>query len=253
MVRKAASEELAQLAAIESEEAQRQKAKAEELLKIALHESEQALSDKAKAEEQARLATAEREYTRQKQQDLYETIEDEIERETRKLKEENETLQAENQRLQQERYRLFTKAESMMPTEALKHGQNAIYFEMTENDFYPSERKDLILEIIKRSSASVHPGSRSAHVLQDLLKRNQSSGRRESLKREIDNLFKGYRKVESPLRSELQHLGFEFISDNHHHKIRFCDDPRYTVSFAKTPSDWRAGKNIADDICHRIL
>ncbi len=55
------------------------------------------------------------------------------------------------------------------------------------------------------------------------------------------------------IQSALTNMGFEIISETNHYKIRFCQDNRYVISFAKTASDHRAGMNIASNICNLLL
>ena len=40
-------------------------------------------------------------------------------------------------------------------------------------------------------------------------------------------------------------LGISISEDGKHYKLTYRNDPRYMVTFAKTPSDNRAGNNCA--------
>lgn len=45
------------------------------------------------------------------------------------------------------------------------------------------------------------------------------------------------------LRRELEKLGFDITEEGKHYKLFYYGDHRYFFTLAKTPSDWRAGKN----------
>jgi len=51
--------------------------------------------------------------------------------------------------------------------------------------------------------------------------------------------------MSSKLRQALKELGFEIAEDGKHYKITYYGDGRYQTIYAKTPSDFRSGKNDA--------
>lgn len=154
--------------------------------------------------------------------------------------------------MEREKYRLQSEIRSNTSKKGLLNEKNPISFELTENDFYDSERKDIILDILKNVN-NIHDKSRRYHLWQDVIKNNASTGRREALKNEIQALFTGYRTMTVQIEKALDDMGFEIISEKNHYKIRFREDNRYVVTFSKTASDHRAGKNIATEICKLLL
>ena len=43
----------------------------------------------------------------------------------------------------------------------------------------------------------------------------------------------------------MKDLGFEITEEGKHYKLTYYGDDRYQATFAKTPSDFRSGKNDA--------
>lgn len=128
-----------------------------------------------------------------------------------------------------------------------------IKLKVLEPDFYPQEKAGILIDILKDSCKNVHENSRRHHILLDILANNESTTCREDIKSEIQSLFKDYTSLSSKARQTLERMGFEMVAENNHYKIVFRRDHRYTFSFAKTPSDWRSGRNIARDICNLIF
>ncbi|MCM1981636.1 hypothetical protein [Lyngbya confervoides] len=128
-----------------------------------------------------------------------------------------------------------------------------ILIKVQEQDLYSEEIISILIDILKNSLNNVHENSRRQHIITDIVHSNYSGHYREEFKAEIQNLFRDYKSMNSRTRKALKRLGFEIVSDNSNYKMIFQQDSRYTVSFSKTPSDWRAGRNIASDICNLIL
>ena len=134
---------------------------------------------------------------------------------------------------------------------------NTIVLARSERDFYREEAKSFILEILSRAADQVHKGSRVQHILQDLIQNNHANegkSYRQRLREDINHLFKGYRKwCDDSYEAELHKLGFEVVSEKNYVVIRFRGDNRYQISLAKTPSDQRAGYEIAQNIRNKIF
>ncbi len=183
---------------------------------------------------------------------MYDAIEIEIKKATKELEEKAEALERENYQLRLENNNSQSEIMNNTSKRSLHNEDSLIYFELAEIDFYSLERRDLILDILKNVN-NIRDNSRRYHLLQDLVKSNVPTGNREALKAEIQALFKDYRRMNVHIRNSLERMGFEIVSETNHYKIRFCEDNRYVVTFAKTASDHRAGMNIARDICNLLL
>lgn len=175
---------------------------------------------------------------------LYDDIEIEIEDKIKEYKEEIKELKNINNQLSRDRkYKINNKYSEQ---------DNYIKLKASEPDLYPKEKVEILLDILSSSINNVYQDSRRQHIIIDIIN-NNSSVYREEFKAEVQKLFRDYKSMNSRMKQALEHMGFEVISDNKNYKIVFHQDSRYIVCFAKTPSDWRAGRNIARDICNLIL
>ena len=66
-------------------------------------------------------------------------------------------------------------------------------------------------------------------------------------------LLKGYDGMSGKLRQQLTSLGFTVTEDGKHYKLTYYGDERYVFSFAKSPSDFRSGKNNAGTVIKKIF
>ncbi|MGB5972387.1 MAG: hypothetical protein WBG38_03655 [Nodosilinea sp.] len=130
---------------------------------------------------------------------------------------------------------------------------NSIVIKASEHDFYPNERLSILLDVLKNSLMNIRSGSRRQHIIADIIHSSDAGFPRGKIKENLQSLFRSYTGIDSRTKRALEHMGFEIVSENTHHKIIFYQDRRYIFSFSKTPSDWRAGRNIARDLCHLIL
>ncbi|MGB3312754.1 MAG: hypothetical protein WA939_13720 [Nodosilinea sp.] len=182
---------------------------------------------------------------RQSANHLYNEIEREIENEAKQYKAKIEELE--------NTISLFQEIQRKQIVIAVENQDNFINLTTLERDLYSEEIKSIVVEVLKNSLLNVHSGSRTQHVITDVVNNNSSGSLREDIKADINSLFRDYTSMNSKMKQALKRLGFELVADNSHYKFVFCQDDRYTVFFSKTPSDRRAGRNIAKDICHVIL
>lgn len=131
-------------------------------------------------------------------------------------------------------------------------GSHVISFNFTEKDFYEEEIKELLLDILKKIN-NVNQDSRRQHIISDILEHNPSNNKREEIERYIRDVFWDYIEMTDEKRKELENIGFEFIPDGKHYKVRFEGDSRYPFYFSKTPSDQNSGKHIIQDIKNKLF
>jgi len=144
----------------------------------------------------------------------------------------------------------------LQPTTRINYPQSGLVLTMNECDLYPGEIKSFIMKILNQKKSSVHLNSRIYHILDDLVTNNDYTNGEEfraQLETCLYDLFRDYQRWKPSMENDLSRLHFDIISMNNHIKIRFCNDNRYTISFAKTPSDWRVGRNIIRDIRNTIF
>ncbi|MBD2232742.1 hypothetical protein [Phormidium tenue] len=144
-------------------------------------------------------------------------------------------------------------AQNMVMTDLIVDQENRVIFQSLEEDFYPQERREIIIATLRGSRENIRQNSRSQHIIDDIISNNICCDNGKAIKTEVQNLFRNYTRMNSRTRKSLESMGFEIVSEKNHYKIVFHGDNRYTISFAKTPSDWRTGRNIARDICNLLL
>ncbi len=62
---------------------------------------------------------------------------------------------------------------------------------------------------------------------------------------ELKDILKGYNKVTPVIRRRLKKLGFSIVDGRKHYKVYYGADESHPYVMAKTPSDCRAGLNVA--------
>ncbi|MEH6396341.1 hypothetical protein [Pseudoalteromonas sp.] len=117
-----------------------------------------------------------------------------------------------------------------------------------ERDLYDNEIPNMVIALLNEKSSSVQEYSRVFDVVKDLLHHNQGTDSRRDLKEVFKVTFNNYQKVTPQIRSEWKSNGFVLSEDGQHYNLKYSGEERYKVTFAKTPSDNRAGKNIVSII-----
>ena len=117
-----------------------------------------------------------------------------------------------------------------------------------EKELYDGEINDVVLKTLEKVVASMSSDvnmkeSRKFHVLSNILAANMLTGQDEIIKKMLETALKDG-SVSSDAVRQLSMYGFKVAHDKKHDKISFGDDDRYTTTVSKTPSDYRAGKNL---------
>ena len=157
--------------------------------------------------------------------------------EMQKLQHQVEELTHSNEVLQYENQGLKAKLDAREEMPVLYMGD--------EFEFYPGEIKDLLLETLTEAMNKITPKSRRADVVTDIINNNDYQKLSVTKAEEVKRLLKDYDGMSSKLRQALKDLGFEITEDGKHYKITYYGDGRYQTVYAKTPSDFRSGKNDA--------
>lgn len=72
-------------------------------------------------------------------------------------------------------------------------------------------------------------------------------------KKDLQDLFRGYKNVTSKMETKLGEMGFIFVRGHHHYVLEYkLNGKKYVFIMAKTPSDERAGLNLASKICQTL-
>lgn len=132
-----------------------------------------------------------------------------------------------------------------------------ISLNISENELYENEVKDLILEILKKEAQAMsgdrnQTECRKYHILRSILENNQISGNGKKIGAQLKKIMSNIDILNTKCRKQLKQLGFSIDDDGKHHKLYFHDDKRYPLVLAKTTSDCRAYKNAASTACRML-
>lgn len=122
-----------------------------------------------------------------------------------------------------------------------------------EQDLYPGELADIVLDAIQDASMRVAPDSRRAHVLSAVLAGNDANGEGGRMRENLKNLLRGSRGLDTKVRRGLEKMGFTISEEGKHYKLVFQGDDRYTFTLPKSGSDQRGGLNAASDITRLLF
>ncbi len=126
---------------------------------------------------------------------------------------------------------------------------NSLLIAGDEKDLYEGEQHDLIISILTRYlSTSCAEGTRPEELLKSILAKNSLNGAGKKIFDEVSRILSASGNLTSKDISDLERIGFSVISENTHYKLIFKDNPKYSFSFSKTPSDVRTGRNAVADI-----
>lgn len=134
-----------------------------------------------------------------------------------------------------------------------ERNEEPILFAGQEKDLYDDEIKEILLSILEEAGKNSLPKSRRADVIADILSNNDYKGTVRAKKKDIQNILSTYTKMNSDIRSRLQKFGFEISEEGKHYKLTYYGDDRYMNTISKTGSDWRVGKNNAQQIIKSML
>ncbi|MCR4612133.1 MAG: hypothetical protein K5644_09580 [Lachnospiraceae bacterium] len=161
-----------------------------------------------------------------------------LEEQVKELTNVNESLLSENQGLK-------TKLDSQDAVPVLYMG--------AEDDFYPGEIKDLILSSLIEVANGIESKSRRADVVRDIIENNNYQKLSDTKADTVKSILRNYDGMSKKTRQTLEELGFEITEDGKHYKVTYYGDGRYQISFSKTPSDVRTGKNCAQQTINTVF
>lgn len=176
----------------------------------------------------------ERQQAEIEKEQVYSEFDDEL----KTLQERVDSLTRENEALRAENAGLHSKFGELDKRPVLVMGDEA--------DLYPGEIKELVLSVLDDElNRRVSKPSRRSDVFSDLIEKNEYQGVYRKKKEEIQKILKNYTIMDAKTRKALQNFGFKIEEDGKHYRLTYYGDDRYNTTVAKTPSDARAGKNIA--------
>lgn len=122
-----------------------------------------------------------------------------------------------------------------------------------ETDLYPGEIKDIILSTLSRSIST--DGSRRNDVIRDIITNNHYEELGKTRMAKLKQALKKYNGMDRNVQSSLRELGIDIsvAGHNKHFVGTYYKDARYRVIFPSTPSDYRAGMNLASNVIRICL
>ncbi|WP_374981774.1 hypothetical protein PSGK_14480 [Pseudomonas solani] len=155
------------------------------------------------------------------------------------------SLREEILKLERENTRLKSQAFSREHDEP-----TAVSIPTNETELYEGELQDTVIdafELLRSQTPEKH--KRRLDLINSALLENPKIGRKTELIKTIKDALTNYQRMDDRTKKTLERIGFEIISEGNHYKLTFNGDNRYIITLAKTPSDFRNGKNTASDLC----
>ncbi len=206
------------------------------------------LNDKYSSKKESLLiAEREREKTEKEANALISSVDMEIvnlQNEIAELKEHNTQLTRDNISLSGELQGLRTKLASNNDMPVIVFGE--------ENEFFPDEIKEIVLEALEKTLPHLKDGRRQ-DVLKDLLNKNDNPRIMKERSERLRAILKDYRELTAKVKQELKDMGFIITEYGKHYKLTYHGDDRYTFTLACTGSDVRGGKNLTAEIINRVF
>ena len=195
-------------------------------------------SSQRKERQDAEIARKQAQVEKEQYIDAFDDDLEKLSRQIEMLSKENEALKIENQG-----YRSKLSEIDKMP--ALLSGD--------EKDYYPGEIKEHLLAILSDVLTNIEQKTRRYDIVQDIINNNSFEGKCSQRSEDLKRLLKGYKGMTSRLRQEIEAMGIVIEDGGKHYKLTLSSDGRYTVTIAKTPSDFRAGMNCANMISKKMF
>ena len=167
-----------------------------------------------------------------------------IDEEMKKLQRQVEELTRANEALQYENHGLKTSLDSTKSRPVLLMGD--------ETEFYSGEIKDLLLAVLSDALKGIKQKSRRHDVVTDIIENNDYKKQSEQRAEKVRQLLWSYDGMSAKTRQELKNLGFVITEEGKHYKLTYFGDGRYQLTFAKTPSDFRAGRSCTQETVNLV-
>lgn len=153
------------------------------------------------------------------------------------LNEELDNLVAERDRLREQFYAIKAKAAG-----------EGFFRRGKEQELYLNEANDLLYSILSQVKIKYPENSRASTLIKSMLEANPRAGACEEIIKLVQEaLTSNGGKLNKTAKAKLIEAGFSIEEGGSHYKIVFHDS-RYMFTVAKTPSEYREGKNLLSNI-----
>lgn len=161
---------------------------------------------------------------------------------------ENDSLRSQVDELSKQTYSLRAQLDALRASLDSGEADSCFYRIGEEPSLYAGEREDLLYSILSQVHSRYDPNSRAFAIIQSLIDANPRSGACERIINCVREVFGNGGQLSKAGKAKLKDIGFTITEDGPHYKITFRN-PRYMFTVAKTPSEYREGKNLISDIC----
>ena len=118
-------------------------------------------------------------------------------------------------------------------------------------DLYPGEQLDFLLSILEQLKGRCLQESRPYEIIEGILSSNKKVGEGEKIEKAVWKIIGKSSKLGDREVSQLNDLGFKYVSSKRHPKLKFCD--KYLFVFPSSTGDKQhALKNLASEISNCI-
>lgn len=174
-------------------------------------------------------------------EDVYSAFSEDLE----KLKKQVEELSVQASLMEYENQKLREKLRQSEDLPVLLSGK--------EEEFFSGEIREMVLDILNEKLANLPAESRRAHVVKDLIEKNEYQEVHKERAQKVKTMFKDYKSMSSVMSQSLADIGFSVSEEGKHYRLCYYGDPRYKTTIAKSGSDYREGRNIAALIIRQFM
>lgn len=164
---------------------------------------------------------------------------------------ENASLRNQVEELNKQTYSLRAQVDALRVSLDSGEADSCFYRIGKEPSLYAGEHEDLLYSVLSQVQSRYDTNSRAYAIIQSLIEANPRRGACEHILDVVRKVFKNGDQLSKTGKAQLRDIGFTIFEEGPHYKITFRD-PRYMFTVAKTPSEYREGKNLISDIC-RLL
>lgn len=123
-----------------------------------------------------------------------------------------------------------------------------------EQDFYPDERREVLLDVLKLARRGILDGTRRACIVDDFLLHNPARGEPERRRRLLKDALKGWRKLDGGVKKCLRQFGVSWHLHPSKHNKFYYGDMRFYVTAPSSGGDAsRGGKNLAAQMIRQFF
>ncbi|NJN63333.1 MAG: hypothetical protein HC795_19070, partial [Coleofasciculaceae cyanobacterium RL_1_1] len=146
--------------------------------------------------------------------ELYTAIQDDVQQGTQQALNERdaaiaqlEAAQLQVDRVEAEKQELLNQINDLLTSSTA--AQSAVLaLASQETDFYRQERKQVVLDVLRKELQGMPKGTRREHILADIVDKNPVASERDVIVRKIHEVFHDYQRMTAKIKKVLESIGF---------------------------------------------